>query len=125
MLQRIRKIIEERKLTATSFADAIGVQRPAVSHVLSGRNRPSLDFVTKILSRYPDIDPDWLLFGKGSMYRAKEKPSPSPDGKSSIKSASGGIESRPDPATGSGSSEIERIIVLFRGGSFSEYRPYE
>ena len=55
-------------MTSTQFADEIGVQRSSLSHILSGRNNPSLDFVTKILLRFPEIHSDWMLFGKGTMY---------------------------------------------------------
>ena len=51
------------------FASAIGIQRAAMSHIISGRNNPSLDVMTKILHRYPQINPDWLLLGKGEMLR--------------------------------------------------------
>lgn len=51
----------------------IGVQRSSISHILSGRNRPSLDFVQKILKVFPDIRSEWLVMGKGPMY---EKPDP-------------------------------------------------
>ena len=55
--------------TQAQFASAIGIQRAAMSHIISGRNNPSLDVMTKILHRYPQINPDWLLLGKGEMLR--------------------------------------------------------
>lgn len=67
MLERIRLILTTHDLTASVFADQIGVQRSSVSHVLSGRNNPSLDFVQKILKRYPDINTEWLVNGTGPM----------------------------------------------------------
>jgi transcriptional regulator with XRE-family HTH domain len=67
MLNRIKQIMEKEKLSPTQFATEIGVQRSALSHVLSGRNKPSLDFMMKIKARYPDINLDWLLLGKGKM----------------------------------------------------------
>jgi transcriptional regulator with XRE-family HTH domain len=73
MLQRIKQIIEKEKLSPTQFASEIGVQRSALSHVLSGRNNPSLDFMMKIKTRYPDINLDWLLLGKGKMTSIAEK----------------------------------------------------
>lgn len=57
--------MQEQNLSATKFAEAIGVQRSAVSHVLSGRNKASLDFVLKIKQAYPEISLDWILLGKG------------------------------------------------------------
>jgi transcriptional regulator with XRE-family HTH domain len=67
MLNRIKQIMEKEKLSPTQFATEIGVQRSALSHVLSGRNKPSLDFMMKIKARYPEINLDWLLLGKGKM----------------------------------------------------------
>lgn len=54
-------------LSSAQFADKIGIQRSALSHVLSGRNRPSLDFVLKIKSTFPEISLDWITLGSGNM----------------------------------------------------------
>lgn len=70
MLDRINLIMKSRNLNAAQFADEIGVQRSSVSHILTGRNNASLDFMLKVLQRYPEIDTDWLLTGKGVMMRA-------------------------------------------------------
>jgi len=72
MNERIEKLLDEIDMSPSLFADAIGVQRATVSHVLSGRNNPSLDFVQKILSRYPALNPDWILSGKGKIWRDEE-----------------------------------------------------
>ena len=69
MKSRIKKIIETEKLSASDFAKKIGRQRSSVSHILSGRNNPSLDVVQEILTAFNKLEPEWLLFGKGSMYR--------------------------------------------------------
>lgn len=73
MVDRIKKLIEKQNLTATQFAGEIGVQRSAVSHLLSGRNKPSLDFMLKIKNRFPDLNLDWLLMGKGKMIETAKK----------------------------------------------------
>ncbi len=62
---RIQKIMEYHKLSASSFADKVGVQRSSISHLLSGRNKPSLDFVLKVTSVFNDVELQWLLNGKG------------------------------------------------------------
>ena len=72
MIDRITQIMEEKKLSAKQFSDAIGIQRSSLSHVLSGRNKPSLDFMLKIKNRFPDINLEWLLMGKGEMRSAYE-----------------------------------------------------
>jgi transcriptional regulator with XRE-family HTH domain len=70
---RIAKIIKMEKVSSSKFADEIGVQRSNISHILSGRNNPSLDFIQKILTQFSNINPEWLLLGKGEMYK-KEIP---------------------------------------------------
>jgi transcriptional regulator with XRE-family HTH domain len=76
MIERIKKIIEIKKMNAGQFADEIGVQRSALSHVLSGRNNPSLDFMLRIKKQFPELNLDWLLIGIGNMMEnvVAEKP---------------------------------------------------
>lgn len=69
MKERIIAFLETINIGSTQFAEEIGVQPSGISHILSGRNNPSLDFVLKTLKRYPDLSTEWLLFGKGNMYR--------------------------------------------------------
>lgn len=71
MVNRILKILKEENLTASQFADLIDVQRSSMSHILSGRNNPSLDFVNKLLKAFPLIDTDWLMSGTGEMYKSE------------------------------------------------------
>ncbi|SHI37362.1 Helix-turn-helix [Aquimarina spongiae] len=59
-------------VSASSFADYMGVGRSSISHILSGRNKPSLDFVMKITEAYGDVDMQWLLYGKGSFPKSEE-----------------------------------------------------
>lgn len=65
--QRIYEVIQFLGLTPTAFADEIGIQRSGLSHILKGRNRPSLDVVQKIVARYPDINLAWLVNGTGHL----------------------------------------------------------
>ncbi|OFX16917.1 MAG: hypothetical protein A2033_19330 [Bacteroidetes bacterium GWA2_31_9] len=67
MIDRLRKIIEVNNYTPSIFADEIGVQRSSISHILSERNKPSLELVQKLLTRFRDLNPEWLLFGIGKM----------------------------------------------------------
>jgi transcriptional regulator with XRE-family HTH domain len=60
-------------LSATKFADEIGVQRSSVSHILSGRNNPGFEFIQKILSRYKSLNAEWLILGTGPMYKKAEQ----------------------------------------------------
>ncbi len=69
MLGRIQLLLKIKNLSSSQFADEIGVQRSSISHIISGRNNPSLEFLMKILNRYPELQTDWLLFGNGSMFK--------------------------------------------------------
>lgn len=74
MKDRIIKFMKSENLSASQLADDIGVQRSGISHILSGRNNPSLEFIQRILHRYPNLNPDWMLMNKGSMYRSTPQP---------------------------------------------------
>ena len=68
MKERLQKLLELEQITPSKFADLIGVQRSSVSHVISGRNKPSYDFLQKTLKAFPGLKADWLILGEGSMY---------------------------------------------------------
>jgi len=65
MIERILEILKIKNLSSAQFADLIGVQRSSISHLISGRNKPSLEFIQKILNTFPEINTDWMLSGKG------------------------------------------------------------
>ena len=69
MKGRIKILLEHFRVSPSQFADKIGAQRSAVSHILSGRNNPSLELLQKILTNYPQVNPDWLLMSKGNIER--------------------------------------------------------
>lgn len=77
MINRINLLLKAKNITARQFAEEIGIQPSGMSHIMSGRNNPSLDFVSKVIRRYPEIDANWLLLGKGEMYTSAA-PLPSP-----------------------------------------------
>ncbi|MDD2635300.1 MAG: helix-turn-helix transcriptional regulator [Bacteroidales bacterium] len=72
MKNRISKILREEGMTATKFAEEIGVQASSISHIISGRNNPSTDFIIKLLERFRGINAEWLLTGKGEMYKSSD-----------------------------------------------------
>ncbi|WP_460621594.1 helix-turn-helix domain-containing protein [Hymenobacter tenuis] len=87
MLDRIKQIISTQKLSPTQFADAIGVSRPIVSHILSGRNKPSLEVVQKIVSAFPGLSLSWLLLGTGPMQAQVPSDAPNPGPEKPVSSA--------------------------------------
>lgn len=71
MVERFQILLRELKLSAAEFAGRIGVQRSSMSHVMSGRNKPSIDFLEKIIRAFPEVDPRWLITGEGEWKNEK------------------------------------------------------
>ena len=69
MKERILEFLKRENKTSAQFAEEIHVQPSGISHILSGRNKPSLDFVIKMLEKYTFLSTEWLMFGRGSMYK--------------------------------------------------------
>ena len=69
MNNRLQQFLELENLTPARLADTLGVQRSGLSHILSGRNKPGFEFITKLLTKFPHINPEWLLMGKGKPYK--------------------------------------------------------
>src|SRR5438094_80611 len=74
MKERIEKILESFSLSPSRFADDVGIQRSGISHILSGRNKPSLELIQKVLLKYPEINSDWLVQGIGPMKKEMINP---------------------------------------------------
>jgi transcriptional regulator with XRE-family HTH domain len=69
MKDRLLKFLNKEQLSSARFAEIINVQPSSISHILSGRNKPGFDFIQKILINFPSLNADWLIMGKGNMYR--------------------------------------------------------
>ena len=66
MRERLLKFMEMEKLSASRLAEILGVQPATISHIISGRNKPSFEFIEKMLLRFPKVNTEWFLLGKGS-----------------------------------------------------------
>ena len=119
-IKRLEKIIDYYGLNASSFAEKVGVQRSSISHILSGRNKPSLEFVLKILSSFDEVDLYWLLNGKGTFPKSETPRVTLPKIETTDKQIS---VSSPEKLISdiSPSSEIERIVIFYKDGSFKNY----
>ena len=71
--ERIEKIMLKEEMNSAVFATEIGIQGSTLSHILNGRNNPSLDVLKKILNRFRTVSSDWLILGIGSMYRVEKQ----------------------------------------------------
>ncbi|WP_191859634.1 helix-turn-helix domain-containing protein [Hanstruepera ponticola] len=110
--KRLEKVIDFYGETASSFAEKIGVQRSSISHILSGRNKPSLDFVMKVLSSYPEVELYWLLNGKGNFPKMVEPTISKNESSEHQNSFQKQITSDQD---------IERIVIFFKDGTFKNF----
>ncbi len=72
--KRISEFIEFTQLSPSEFADAVEVQRSSISHITSGRNKPSLDFLIKVREKYPELQWEWLILGEGEMLKSNLSP---------------------------------------------------
>ena len=129
LVARIKKVIDESELSSAAFADKVGVQRSSISHILSGRNKPSLDFILKVLHAFPTIHSDWLLLGisKSNPTTNTEIDLFSESKQESNVSAT--IETQPAPPplssidenTAATEKEVKQITIFYNDGTCSTY----
>ena len=146
-INRLEKILNYYNLSASAFADRISVQRSSLSHLLSGRNKPSLDFILKVIEEFPEVDLYWILNGKGNFPKSDNKViineekevTPSllntekksmdlfseentNDEKNSVFENLEKINANTQNFNQSNSdSEIDRIVIFFKDGTFKHY----
>jgi len=116
--KRLKLVMEYYQLSASAFADKIGVQRSSISHLLSGRNKPSLDFVLKVIKKFDEVELYWILNGKGKF------PNTTPTQlETSLNPQENEIQKPFDkkdlPSTND--KRIERIVIFYTDGTFKEY----
>ena len=146
-IKRLEIILDYYNLSASAFADKINVQRSSLSHLLSGRNKPSLDFIIKVIEVFPEVDLYWILNGKGNFPKSEnvvstvletEKKTPSQpiventnselDLFSTVEKRITSTLSESNPvesikSENNSDEEIERIVVFFKNGTFKNYKP--
>lgn len=126
--KRLQKVIEYYGESASSFSEKIGVQRSSISHILSGRNKPSLDFVLKVLSSFPDVELYWLLNGKGQFPNQQENRIEEKQTKIAIDNIPSQPEQKiqkPISKISSNKKEIDRIIIFYSDGTFENFNKSE
>lgn len=69
MKDRLLQLMQLEQLSPAKFADILGIQRSGLSHILSGRNKPGYEFISKLLLKFPTVSAEWLITGKGKMYK--------------------------------------------------------
>tara|TARA_B100001029_G_scaffold94730_1_gene77763 strand:+ start:116 stop:439 length:324 start_codon:yes stop_codon:yes gene_type:complete len=99
---RIQELMKKKGVSASDFSKKINVQRSSISHIINGRNKPSLEIVTKICKVYPDVKLDWLILGDNQ----------NDDTPTLIKSKK---------TQRSNSADVEKIILLLKDGTFKTF----
>ncbi|MBQ5881242.1 MAG: helix-turn-helix transcriptional regulator [Bacteroidales bacterium] len=130
MNKRIQQFLEIENLSPSKLADMLGLQRSGISHILAGRNKPSYDFILKFLRTFPNINPDWLLMGKGKIYRNGENDQNNQNEENTPQLSINFEENQEfyeesDEATEINIIEkkINRITLFYNDGSFQEFYP--
>lgn len=146
MKEKLEILCAKYNLTPSSLAKALGVEASAISHIRSGRNKPSYDFVVKILRAFPDVNPDWLLLDGEEFLRTGLLSSSSatplfPEIGAAVETSSvdekknmeisatlaeqknGTTDKKLSPQIGG--KQAKRVIVLYTDGSFESYDPGE
>ncbi len=119
----LKIVMDYYELSAALYDKKIEVQRSSISHILSGRNKPSLEFVLKVLKVFPKIDLFWLLNGVGNFPKDTERDSPTPTRPKNFESDET-AEGKPKIATSKEiTGKIERIVVFYKDGTFKNYIP--
>ena len=145
MKERLLEFLKAENKSSAQLAEEIGVQPSGISHILSGRNNPSLDFILKMLEKYQFLSTDWLMFGKGSMYKDLKMQTlfeelnngsqssssltantdPEIKGIQEIQTVSEKLNQIASPVENKRDSRISRIIMFYDDNRFEEYRPKE
>jgi transcriptional regulator with XRE-family HTH domain len=135
MKERLIEFLKAENKTSAQFAEDIGVQPSGISHILSGRNKPSLDFILKMLEKYKYLSTEWLLFGKGNMYNEKVIPDlfnqPLEGQRLSEKEHAGKLSDtksthnaeKTDAYEIDDQITVEKIVWFYNNNSFREYYP--
>ena len=128
LIERFRYIMKLNAMTASQFADEIGVQRSSISHILSGRNKPSLEFIQKVINRFPKVDSTWLINGKTNVGTVPKIEAQDGEKQKMIESISTPLQDvekkesnqlKAPQLLGPGKS-IKKIVVFYNDGTFEE-----
>ncbi len=127
--ERLQKILDYYRLSATELSNQISFNRSTISHLLSGRNKPSLDFVMKVLQKYPEVELYWLLNGKGTFPATKNEIAHDNvsnekgiEKKPFIKKEGDQMANTPTMQNKLDSEEIEHIIIFYKDGSYKSFK---
>ncbi|AFU70415.1 transcriptional regulator, HTH_XRE family [Psychroflexus torquis ATCC 700755] len=127
--KRLKEIFEYYDLSASSFADRIDVGRASISHIISGRNKPSLDFVMKVVSNFKEVELYWLLNGKGYFPSSKDNRNVINAKEEFVDDIKPEEPKTIEPLLNDNSNqvshpkkEIQKVIICYTDGSFESFQ---
>ena len=140
MQEKLRDLMKSEGLKPSQLAEMLGINPAAVSHILSGRNKPGFELLQKILRRFPQINADWLLVDRGPMYRTEAEKELAPQEAASLIASDTIAEQAPineslNPASVSDTTaavkgfaaatnrHVERIVIFYADHTFESYTP--
>ena len=136
MNEKLRILMQKENLTASRIAEILGIQPAAVSHILKGRNKPSFELICKIVNKFPQINPYWLLGDAEKMYNAEQVPTIRHESGTLFDASNANIDNMTKSAKSDisefatnvttstlGRSNIEKIIIVYHDQTFEELRP--
>ena len=115
LVDRFKYLMKLNNLSASAFAEKVGVQPSSISHILSGRNKPSLEFIQKVLTQFPKISADWLISGKTVV--VENNINISEQHKSTTKEIS---SPTPQSNTNTNTKAIKKILIFYTDNTFEE-----
>ena len=122
--ERIESVMSSLGLNARQFAAEIRVQPGTISNMMAGRNNPSLEVMKRIMERYPTLNPEWLIAGRGEMWRTEPGQDPglfdalAPDPKENTRRKAPKVEPQTPAAP---PKKIKNIVVYYTDGTYQEY----
>lgn len=125
--ERLEKMMAYYNLTATGLAEELDFNRSTISHLISGRNKPSLDFVMKVLNKFPEVGLEWLVLGKGNFpYDGNSTKGKSASKTSEDRKIKPPIQPMVDPSfpdiiKKEDGKEIDKIVFFYKDGTFMKY----
>ncbi len=137
---RLRILMDNFQLSSSQFADKLEIQRSAISHLLSGRNKPSILILEKIINNFPEVDLDWLITGKGNIFKISAHKTEEPEILNNDEKPQNDLFHQPDNQVGEfedvinveeekmtevdkKNNPIEKIILIFQDKSFEVLHP--
>ncbi|TLV02965.1 helix-turn-helix transcriptional regulator [Dyadobacter luticola] len=130
--EKIKQILADKNISPSIFADEIGIQRSSMSHIIAGRNKPSLDIIQKIIKRFPDLGLNWVFEDENlptgiatsetSSYVKSEIPRVSKPRVSTRQQSQQPAAAEVQEKSVSIEKKIERVLIFYTDGSFKEYK---